>query len=96
MPSTSDPPADVSTVTSPAHGALGPAEKPPPQTQPEPPKPRSHAIRKWLLIHGIIAGLVIVGYFLYPRVVTMLNTVSTDDAYVNGHVTFVAPRCRAR
>ena len=22
----------------------------------------------------------------------MLNTVSTDDAYVNGHVTFVAPR----
>ncbi len=23
---------------------------------------------------------------------TMLNTVSTDDAYVNGHVTFVAPR----
>ena len=22
----------------------------------------------------------------------MLNTISTDDAYVNGHVTFVAPR----
>ena len=27
-----------------------------------------------------------------PVVETMLNTVSTDDAYVNGHVTFVAPR----
>jgi membrane fusion protein, multidrug efflux system len=32
------------------------------------------------------------GYVLVPRVRTMLNTVSTDDAYVNGHVTFVAPR----
>lgn len=27
-----------------------------------------------------------------PWVVTALRTVSTDDAYVNGHVTFVAPR----
>ena len=32
------------------------------------------------------------GYLLVPVVETMLNTVSTDDAYVNGHVTFVAPR----
>jgi membrane fusion protein (multidrug efflux system) len=29
---------------------------------------------------------------LKPTVETMLNTVSTDDAYVNGHVTMVAPR----
>ena len=55
-------------------------------------QPRSHPVRKWLLIHGIIAGLAVGGYFMYPTVVTMLNTVSTDDAYVNGHVTFVAPR----
>lgn len=27
-----------------------------------------------------------------PIVTTALNTISTDDAYVNGHVTFVAPR----
>ena len=32
------------------------------------------------------------GYFLVPLVDTALNTVSTDDAYVNGHMTFVAPR----
>ncbi len=32
------------------------------------------------------------GYLLVPVVETMLNTVSTDDAYVNGHVTLVAPR----
>lgn len=37
----------------------------------------------------ILAGA---GYFLYPTVETMLNTVSTDDAYVNSHVTYVAPR----
>ena len=29
---------------------------------------------------------------LDPAVKTALNTISTDDAYVNGHVTFVAPR----
>jgi len=29
---------------------------------------------------------------LIPWVEILLNTVSTDDAYVNGHVTFVAPR----
>src|SRR5208282_2138356 len=28
----------------------------------------------------------------FPKVVTAFRTVSTDDAYVNGHVTFVAPR----
>ena len=27
---------------------------------------------------------------------TALNTVSTDDAYVNGHVTFVAPRVSSK
>ncbi len=37
-------------------------------------------------------GLAVVGCLLAPWVVTALNTVSTDDAYVNGHVTFVAPR----
>ena len=39
-----------------------------------------------------MVGLAVGGYFLVPVVETALNTVSTDDAYVNGHVTFVAPR----
>ncbi len=43
-------------------------------------------------MHAIVAALAIGGYFLTLWVVTALNTVSTDDAYVNGHVTFVAPR----
>ncbi len=55
-------------------------------------KPRSHPVRKWLLIHMAIAAVAVAGYFMYPAVVTMLNTESTDDAYVNGHVTLVAPR----
>jgi membrane fusion protein (multidrug efflux system) len=43
---------------------------------------------------GVIAILVvaILLYFGAPTVLKILNTVSTDDAYVNGHVTFVAAR----
>jgi membrane fusion protein, multidrug efflux system len=36
--------------------------------------------------------LAAVGIFGIPWILASLNTVSTDDAYVNGHVTFVAPR----
>jgi len=38
---------------------------------------------------AVFAALLVFGI---PRVEEMLNTASTDDAYVNGHVTFVAPR----
>ena len=48
--------------------------------------------RKWLVRAGIVVGLAAGGYSLIPYVETMFNTVSTDDAYVNGHVTLVAPR----
>ncbi len=40
----------------------------------------------------ILGGLGYGVYWLRPTIETMLNTVSTDDAYVNGHVTLVAPR----
>ena len=45
----------------------------------------------WIWIAG---GLVLVLLLtkIIPSVVTALKTVSTDDAYVNGHVTFVVPR----
>jgi membrane fusion protein (multidrug efflux system) len=48
--------------------------------------------RRSLLLAGCVVGLAVAGYFLVPWVRTALDTVSTDDAYVNGHVTFVAPR----
>ena len=61
---------------------------------PDPPAggPPSHPRLKWLLLAGAVVGLGSAGYILFPWVVTALNTVSTDDAYVNSHVTFVAPR----
>jgi membrane fusion protein, multidrug efflux system len=62
-----------------------------PQT-PATTKPPRRWWRKWLLLGSVAVGLAVAGYFLIPWVVTALNTVSTDDAYVNGHVTFVAPR----
>src|ERR1700704_322960 len=55
-------------------------------------KPPRHPRRKQLILAGAVLVLIAVGYFLIPRVYVALNTVSTDDAYVNGHVTFVAPR----
>ena len=47
--------------------------------------------RLWIIAITILV-LVAAGIFGFPIVSRMLNTVSTDDAYVNGHVTFVAPR----
>ncbi len=48
--------------------------------------------RKILFIAGAIVLLVVILIFGVPFVSSVLNTVSTDDAYVNGHFTFVAPR----
>src|SRR6185312_13807204 len=59
----------------------------------EPPPGRRHPHRRKLLI-GVIGMLVLVAACVFgiPWIGHALNTVSTDDAYVSGHVTFVAPR----
>ena len=43
---------------------------------------------------GVLAALVLAAIWKFgvPWIRLTLNTVSTDDAYVNGHVTFVAAR----
>src|SRR4051812_29839978 len=65
----------------------------PPETIPVSQEPRNTSRRRKLLAGGIGAVvLAVVLMFGIPWVKEMLNTVSTDDAYVNGHVTFVAPR----
>jgi membrane fusion protein (multidrug efflux system) len=47
--------------------------------------------RRWLL--PVIVLVVVIALILgIPKVLHALNTVSTDDAYVNSYVTFVAPR----
>jgi membrane fusion protein, multidrug efflux system len=66
-----------------------PADGPPKPAEARPP---SHRWRQGLVWVALLAGLAVGGYYLKPTVDTMLNTVSTDDAYVNGHVTLVAPR----
>jgi membrane fusion protein, multidrug efflux system len=57
------------------------------------PPDRRPSRRRWFLI-GAFGALVvaIVCIFGIPWIRAILNTVSTDDAYVNGHVTLVAPR----
>ena len=47
--------------------------------------------RVWIWV-GVAAALVVAVVFGAPRIRESLDTVSTDDAYINGHVTFVAPR----
>ncbi len=73
------------------HRAAERATDAPPATPPSARAP-SRLWRRGLLWAGAVAGLAFGGYALAPTVKTMLNTVSTDDAYVNGYVTLVAPR----
>src|SRR6201998_2053037 len=63
---------------------------------PPPVGPRSARRRKFLM--GLLGVLVLVlaSVFGIPWIRSALSTVSTDDAYVNGHVTFVAPRVRGQ
>jgi len=76
-----------------------PAEesKPPAPGQPadsEAPKPAVgpvHRRRRWIV--PLVVLLAVVALFAgIPRLLHALNSVSTDDAYVNSYVTFVAPR----
>jgi membrane fusion protein, multidrug efflux system len=83
------PTADPETVA--FHDAK-PGQAPPelsPVPQQAPKATRKHRLVAAVLGVAILAGLLVLGI---PWVEGMLNTVSTDDAYVNGHVTFVAPR----
>jgi membrane fusion protein, multidrug efflux system len=76
-----------------------PTETPTPQPSNQPiapeaqPKPTTRLARKhrWRLI-AVLLLLVAALLVGIPRILRALNTVSTDDAYVNGYVTFVAPR----
>jgi membrane fusion protein (multidrug efflux system) len=64
---------------------------PPPASSPAPVVKR-HSWRRWALGLAGLLVVVVVGAYVAPSGMRALSTVSTDDAYVNGHVTFVAPR----
>ncbi len=59
----------------------------------KPQKPRKTTLKR-KLVAGVlgVSVLAVLLVFGVPWVEKMFSTVSTDDAYVNGHVTFVAPR----
>src|SRR5580704_13567841 len=61
------------------------------------PAPAGRLTRKKQLLIGLLGAAVIAAaVFGIPWIRFVLSTVSTDDAYVNGHVTFVAPRVRGQ
>jgi membrane fusion protein (multidrug efflux system) len=65
----------------------------PPEAGPVPPEVRKFTPKRKLLAGALgVAVLGVLLVFGVPWIEKMLNTVSTDDAFVNGHVTFVAPR----
>ncbi|HEX3600796.1 MAG TPA: efflux RND transporter periplasmic adaptor subunit, partial [Lacipirellulaceae bacterium] len=80
----SPPPPAAGTHENPPAVTHGPTSAAPPLTPP------SHR-RKWPWIAGLIL-IALAGVFIVPWIRDVLTSVSTDDAYVNGHVTQVAPR----
>ncbi len=64
------------------------AQAPTPRVAVAQKKPGHRPVR--VIVIAVIAVIAVVGvaYLVYEA----LTTVSTDDAYVNGHVTYVAPR----
>jgi len=77
-------------------GGDGDATRPQPDSQSKP-APNRRITRRQQLLIGVVGAVVVAGaVFGIPWIRFMLNTVSTDDAYVNGHVTFVAPRVQGQ
>jgi len=78
-----------------APAAVETDRKPHPATPPAPESKR-YVRRRWVwLLVGLLV-LTALGYYFILSVVRPFTTVSPDDSYVNGHVTFVAPGCLAR
>jgi membrane fusion protein (multidrug efflux system) len=83
----------AATPTPPPEPAPAAAHTPPtaahaPSAPPHPVR-RTRRIITWIAVLVILAIILVVGL---PTFLASLHTVSTDDAYVNGHVTFVAAR----
>lgn len=75
-----------------AEASPQPIAQPAAAVPPAIPSSSPRTVRKWLWRAAAVVGLVVAAYWFVPWLMLTLNTVSTDDAYVNGHVTFVAPR----
>jgi membrane fusion protein (multidrug efflux system) len=86
-----DAPATTGAGASVAHDA--PSEQTHPPAAPAAAQGRPGAHKRRLLIGGLgVLVLAAALWFAIPWIELTLNTESTDDAYVNDHVTFVAAR----
>jgi membrane fusion protein, multidrug efflux system len=83
---------ETSRVDTPATDERMPAEHAAERSPSRPPDQRPSRRRRLLIAALGALILAAVCIFGIPWILASLNTVSTDDAYVNGHVTFVAPR----
>ena len=78
-----------------ADAPTGDTNKPPTRVPSEASTPSGHkptSKRRLIMGAAAVLGLAIAVVFGIPWIKLTLTTVSTDDAYVNGHVTFVAAR----
>jgi len=68
-----------------------PAEPSPPPVVPNPPASLDSRRKRLIIIIGVVVAVMFL-VVVMPKIFHAFRTVSTDDAYVNGYVTFVAPR----
>jgi membrane fusion protein (multidrug efflux system) len=69
----------------------------PSASEPVSPEKQKAGQRRKLLFAGVgVVMLAVILGFGIPWTIDALNTMSTDDAFVNGHVTFVAARVRGQ
>src|SRR6185437_7959582 len=79
-------------ATTKADATVGELPATDPASNAAPPAKQRFTRRRTLLIGVLGAVVIAAAAYGIPRIRFALNTVSTDDAYVNGHVTFVASR----
>ena len=100
-------PAEITEQTGASRGESAPAEAPPAsqrasgehearQSVSPPPDQRPPRPRRLLIAALGVLVLAAALWFGIPWIQMALTTVSTDDAYVTGHVTFVAARVRGQ
>jgi membrane fusion protein (multidrug efflux system) len=87
QPATAEGPSIGSKANGPSAVTLSPAS-----TKSGEVTPPRRGRRRWILLGAALTVVAAGAYFVSPWIETSFNTISTDDAYVNGHVTFAAPR----